>query len=82
MIQMQVPVIFCGGGEGAEIVERYQVGITSPPGDYNALENSIVTLKKMPEGQYNVLRSNCALAFREHLNFDRQIGKLIERLNN
>lgn len=44
-----LPIIFCGEGEGAEIIRKYQLGFVSPPLDYEALAQNIKTLSQMSE---------------------------------
>jgi glycosyltransferase involved in cell wall biosynthesis len=48
---MGLPILFCGGGEGAEIILENQVGLVSPPRDFNLLKNNILEIKKLSLGQ-------------------------------
>lgn len=82
LMQMQIPVFFCGGGEGAKIVEKYKVGLTSPPGDHNALKESIVVLKNMTEVEYKSIKNNCVSAAKEQFNFNQQLDRLMHALSN
>ena len=37
LLPLGVPILFCGGGEGEEIVKENQLGLVSAPGDYEGL---------------------------------------------
>lgn len=37
LLPLGVPILFCGGGEGEEIVKENQLGLVSAPGDYERL---------------------------------------------
>jgi glycosyltransferase involved in cell wall biosynthesis len=80
LTQLHIPILFCGGGEGAKLVEHYQVGITSPPGNYEALKNAIITLKSLSDEEYLALKNNCQKAASEVFNFDKQISELVKKL--
>ena len=81
LMQLEVPVLFCGGGEGAEIVKKNKVGFTSPPGDYLALKDIIIKFKKLSDEEYNTLKKNCQKASSDVFNFDNQITNLIQALD-
>lgn len=76
LIQLNIPILFCGGGEGAEIVEKYKVGIATPPGDYEALKTAILSLKSLSDEDYLSLKKNCKKMSSSVLNFDKQILEL------
>ncbi|MCU0393530.1 MAG: glycosyltransferase family 4 protein [Thermoflexibacter sp.] len=40
-----LPILFCGGGEGAAIVEQNQIGLVCLPNNIEMLENNILKLK-------------------------------------
>jgi hypothetical protein len=46
MISHNKPVIFMGGGEGAAIVQKYDIGFTVTPNDYKSLSELINSINK------------------------------------
>ncbi len=82
LMQLGVPVLFCGEGEGKKIVEKYHVGYTSPPNDILALKKSIIKLKNLPKAEYDTLRMNCKKASDNVFNFEKQILNLLYELSN
>lgn len=81
-ILLRVPVLFCGSGEGAEIVEENELGYTAEPGDYSALENNILRLKKLSGDEYKSLLQNCRRFAKKELDFDQQLQSLLTELKN
>ncbi|MFP3860412.1 MAG: glycosyltransferase family 4 protein [Bacteroidales bacterium] len=75
-----LPVLFCGGGEGAEIVKQFELGLTSPPGDYQILKENIQELKQMEQNQYWKLKKHCNEIARNEFNFSKQINSLDQKL--
>ena len=73
IIPIGIPVIFCGGGEGAEIIKQYNLGYVSAPGDYDALRNNIERLISLPTNDYRKLSANCITASKNYFDFDKQI---------
>ena len=81
LMHLEIPILFCGGGEGAEIIEEFKVGFTSPPGDYSALKDTIIAFKKLSDEEYLAIKNNCKQASFEVFNFEKQITHLIKALN-
>lgn len=75
ILPMGIPILFCGGGEGAEIVKEYEIGLISAPGDYETLQANIDHLSAMSDEEYCRLSSNCIETSRTVFDFDRQIAK-------
>lgn len=69
------PIVFCGGGEGENIVRNYRLGLVSPPGDYKHLTENIRLLKSMSDEDYRQLRMNCLQAAQEEFSFYKQMKK-------
>ncbi|MBR2238454.1 MAG: glycosyltransferase family 4 protein [Prevotella sp.] len=69
------PVIFCGGGEGENIVRDYRLGLVSSPGDYQNLTENITLLRNMSDEDYLQLRINCLQAATGEFSFSEQIKK-------
>lgn len=68
-----LPILFCGGGEGAHIISDWKVGFVSAPGDYEALIRNIEHLRDMSADTFRALSANCLKASLNELDFDRQI---------
>ncbi|MCD8033214.1 MAG: glycosyltransferase family 4 protein [Alistipes sp.] len=73
ILPMGIPVLFCGGGEGAEIVTQYEVGLVSMPGDYAALQTNVKKLVAMSDDEYRYFSMNCIRISRTVFDFDQQI---------
>ena len=72
-----LPILFAGGGEGAQLVTRHNVGWICEPSDYQEMRNRIKEISILSEADKDELRSNCIKAAQEE--FDRKIQ--IDRLN-
>lgn len=81
LIYQSVPILFCGGGEGDKIINHYKVGFTSEPGNYDELKDAIIKLRDLNKDDYMELKSNCKKAMLNDFNFDNQMIKLIDVLN-
>ncbi len=77
LMPLGVPALFCGGGEGARIIEEYGVGLTSPPADFEALIDNIKRLREMPDEEYQAMRRRCVEAAGGDFNFDRQMERYL-----
>lgn len=76
LISFGVPILFCGGGEGAQIIDDQNLGYISTPGDYEMLENNITKIKSLSNEEYKELLENCSTFKKNNLDFDYQIQKL------
>lgn len=71
-----LPILFCGGGEGAAIIEQHQLGFISLPNDFDSLKKNILTLTQMTHAEQQAMSSRSRqLALQE---FDR--AKILESL--
>ncbi|MDG1302226.1 MAG: glycosyltransferase family 4 protein [Opitutae bacterium] len=77
LIYLQVPVLFCGGGEGARIVDEFNVGFSSEPGDFESLKLNIRKLGEMSASDLQALKQNCINAAQNSLDFDKQLDELV-----
>lgn len=59
LIPIGIPILFCGGGEGAEIVSKYYFGMVSKPHDFKQLHNNIIELINLPDEEYSTISKNC-----------------------
>lgn len=77
-----LPIIFSGGGEGADIVRRYGLGLVSDVGDYATLQHHITHMKTMGREQYDAIRKNCLQACQADFDYDRQADALYSFLTS
>jgi len=68
-----LPILFCGGGEGATFIEKHQVGLISLPADYQALIENIKKLRDMTNAEYEAMSARCIQITKEELNFEKQL---------
>jgi len=54
-----LPALYCGGGEGACIVQDNNIGWVSPPGDHTQLADNIRAMVQMDDERYNAMRQRC-----------------------
>lgn len=75
-----LPILFCGGGEGAKFVASRSVGFTSDPGDYAALRTNIERLRDMTAEEFQQMSARCIDVSRNELDFDKQMKEAYEWL--
>ena len=80
ILPIGIPILFCGGGEGAQIVTDYNVGFVSAPGDYKALKANIEKIQGLPESEYEKLSENCLQASKIDFDFNIQMKSCYEFL--
>lgn len=73
VLPLGIPVLFCGGGEGAKIVQEYQIGFISNPGDYLTLQKNIKRMSEMSESEYLQMSENCIKAAETDFSFTVQM---------
>lgn len=77
-----LPILFCGGGEGAHFIEERQVGLTSAPGDYEALAENIKKLRDLSAKEYEDMSARCIQVSHDELDFDKQMKECTEFLKS
>ena len=73
LLPLGVPILFCGGGEGEEIVKENQLGLVSAPGDYERLSKNIRAMSHLPDEEYRQLKANCLRLSQTTFCFERQL---------
>lgn len=81
ILPMGMPIVFCGGGEGASIIESHNLGYTSAPGDYDALNANLQKLAGMSTKEYTAMSTRCLDFSHIELDFDKQIKDCWNYLN-
>lgn len=75
-----LPILYCGGGEGAAFIARREAGYTSAPGDYKALIENIKKLRDLSTEEYEAMSARCVKISQEELNFDKQMKETYDFL--
>lgn len=82
IIPQGLPILFCGGGEGAKFVASRNVGFTSEPGDYTALRENIEKLRDMSAEEFRAMSERCIEVSKTELDFNIQIQECFRWLKN
>lgn len=82
LMPLGLPMIFCGGGEGAQIVNDYEIGFTSAPGDYIALTDNIRRLVSLGQEEFSKMSQNCINAAKTDFDFATQMHNTLQFLHN
>ena len=77
-----LPILFCGGGEGAKFVASRNVGFTSEPGDYEALRANIERLRDMSAENFQAMSGRCIEVSRNELDFDKMMKEAYKWLED
>lgn len=75
-----LPILFCGGGEGAQFISSHNVGYISTPGDYAALIENIRRLRDMSVADYEAMSARCISLSQQHLDFEKQMKQTFDWL--
>ena len=78
---LQVPILFCGGGEGAGIVENEGIGLISDPGNFEQLTDNIIKARQLSKNEYEKIVNSCTKLAREKYDFQEQVNRLHKILN-
>lgn len=76
--RLGLPIIYFGGGEGENLMKKYNLGWIAEAGNYNDLNSRIRDLKK--ENLNSKLKSSIKKTAIEEFNLKTQLKVLIERL--
>lgn len=77
-MSLGVPMLFCGAGEGAMIIQKYGLGLVSEPGNYESLTVNIKLFSKMSEQERHQMSENALRISRERFSFKRQMDAFYE----
>ena len=75
-VPVGLPILFCGGGEGAAIVHDFGIGLVSPSGDYDALRKDIELFAGMSDEEFASYSRRCIKTAAEELDFDKQMKRI------
>lgn len=77
-----LPILFCGGGEGADFIGGNNLGLVSDPGDYDALQENIKTFSDMTNEEYEEMSAKCFEISKNELNFEKQMLETVNFINS
>lgn len=77
-----IPILFCGGGEGASFISSHDTGYVSDPGDYDGLIDNLKKLRDLSEVEYEKMSANCIRTSKDELNFDKQMRECNEFISS
>ncbi len=69
-----LPILYAGGGEGADFVTARDLGLASAPGDFVALTENIKRMRDMSAAEFEAMSARCIRVSREELDFDNQMS--------
>lgn len=72
-----VPVLYSGGGEGARIVDQYELGWTAAPGDFEGIANNIRALLALPDEAMRAWRVRIRAAADAHFSKENQDAEFL-----
>lgn len=75
-----LPILFCGGGEGAKIIVENGVGLVSPPSNFELLKENILKMMSLSLEEKNSLGAKGRQVALSELDRPKLINKLISRL--
>jgi len=81
LMQLGVPILFVGSGEGERIIKNSKCGLSSKPNDYEDLSLNISIFKKMKSEDYVTYSKNCINAHSTKYNLEYQLKNLKSYLN-
>lgn len=82
LIHFNIPILFSGGGEGNDIVEKYSLGLTCRPGDYESMTLMLQKFKKLSNKEIQDIKSNLNTVKDKEFDYQNQFDNLIRFIEN
>ncbi len=79
-LPLGIPLLFCGTGEGAEIVRENGFGLVSAPSDFRMIEDKIREFVMMDADEFHAYSQRCRDAAAGSFNFDSQFDTFMDFL--
>ncbi|QNM86277.1 glycosyltransferase family 4 protein [Polaribacter pectinis] len=76
LMQLGVPILFFGEGEGELIVREEKIGFTCNSNDFKGLRNNILKYIKLNQKEYSGMTNRLLELHREEYNLEKQLQKL------
>ena len=71
------PILYCGGGEGSEIVQENNLGWVAEVGDFNALNSIVSEIAKIDKTEIDTMKNQVFEKSKTAFNLDNQMQFLI-----
>lgn len=78
LMQLGVPILYIGEGECVEVVEGYNIGLSSLPGDYTKFKKNVLFFKELTLPQYKEYSNRCLKLHKEKYHLENQLQKLYQ----
>lgn len=78
LANLGVPILFAGGGEGADIVNKMGLGLTCDPGDVKAIESMLLNFKNLEEAEHISIRKRLDESSKLTFNYEEQFKNFVE----
>ena len=78
IIQLGMPILFFGEGEGKTIIEENNLGVTCNSSDFDSLRNKIIELNKSNGNLYIQMSKNCLDAHQNKYKLESQLEKIFK----
>ena len=75
-MQLGVPILFFGEGEGELIVREEKIGFTCNSNDFTGLRNNILKFIKLNQKEYSGMTNRLLELHRDEYNLEKQLQKL------
>ena len=79
-LPLGIPLLFCGTGEGADIVRENGFGLVSAPSDFRMIEDKIREFAIMDADEFHAYSQRCRDAAAGSFNFDSQFDTFMDFL--
>lgn len=77
-----LPIFFSGDGEGARIVDEFNLGYISESGNLNALKKNIIKFSQLNHQQINLMKSNIINVVEKDFNYFEQQSELCKFISS
>ena len=81
LVHLHLPVLFSGGGEGATIVEKEEIGLVAEPGDMESFNDMVRQFSELGDTELLKMSDRQKVLSQTSLNYYSQFKKLKEFIN-
>ena len=81
-ISTGTPVLYCGSGESANILEKYGCGKVAPPEDYKEIAKAVSELSRLPDENYQQMSKNGRRLAIEEYSWKRIVTDLLNNIDD
>ncbi|MCK0137250.1 glycosyltransferase family 4 protein [Arenibacter sp. S6351L] len=81
LIQLEVPILFSGEGDGAELIKEENIGLSSIPGDWTSVNTMLKYFSRMTKDEVDVWKTNQRKLQKNKFNYHKQFESLEIFLN-